>query len=206
MSHWLNVDDVGFIDSLIEKTKREYSINSSRVYVAGISNGAMMTYYIGSKLSHKIAAIAPVCGTIGGTPNDFQPVWLPPKPTDPLPIIIFNGLHDNIVKYEGGKADYVQDSVWASTKLSVNESVEFWVEHNNCDKAPIIDVSESGNITKRTYANGANGSEVILYTVENGGHWWFGGPKMPDSPNYDPYKEISATDLIWDFFEKHPKQ
>jgi len=50
-----------------------------------------------------------------------------------------------------------------------------------------------------TYPGGKNGTEVVLCTIVNGEHWWPGSDK-------DPYREISATDVIWDFFENHPKQ
>ena len=86
--------------------------------------------------------------------------------------------------------------------FSVNESVSFWVEHNQCDSTPKIEISESGNIIKKTYANGSGGSEVVVYTVVDGVHGWFGAPDLP----YKYPCEISATDLIWEFFESHPKQ
>lgn len=42
------------------------------------------------------------------------------------------------------------------------------------------------------------GTEVVLCTLINGEHWWPGSEK-------DPYKEISASELIWEFFKTHPK-
>jgi polyhydroxybutyrate depolymerase len=196
----LNIDDVGFIDSIIERMQKEYSINSSRIYIAGFSNGAMLTYYAGAKLSHKIAAIAPVAGTIGGSPNAFRPIWTIPKPMDSVSAIIFHGFNDKIFLYEGGTIN----PPWGVHKISVNDSVKFWVDHNDCNSTPKINISENGNVTSRTYVNGTNGSEVVLYTVLNGEHWWFGG-SWEEGEDYDSIQEISATDLIWEFFEKHPK-
>ena len=46
-------------------------------------------------------------------------------------------------------------------------------------------------------------SEVILYTVEGGGHTWPGrDPRLPLLGKST--RDISANDLIWDFFQKHP--
>jgi poly(3-hydroxybutyrate) depolymerase len=94
--------------------------------------------------------------------------------------------------------------------LSVNESVSFWVEHNNCNHIPKIETSASGNIIKQTYANGTNGLEVLFYKTIDGDHWWpgnaFTDPTNTSAWLVDTIQEISATDLIWEFFEKHSKE
>jgi len=43
---------------------RDYNIDPKRVYVTGISNGAIMSYRLACELSSKITAIAPVDGNI----------------------------------------------------------------------------------------------------------------------------------------------
>jgi polyhydroxybutyrate depolymerase len=187
-----NVDDVGFIRTLIETLQTTLEIDSSRIYITGLSNGAMMTYRLGAELSDIVAAIAPVAGTIGGIWTG-HPLYIIPEPEHPLPVIVFHGMNDSAVPYNGGG--------WHSC-ISVNDSVSFWVENNQCDPNPQINISESGNIIKRTYAKGSLGTEVILYTVVDGVHGWFGAPDWP----YEYPCEISCTDLIWEFFEAHPKQ
>ncbi len=195
------VDDVGFIRDLIEKMKQTYKINSSRIYITGLSDGAAMTYSIGAYLSDTVAAIAPVAGIIGGCfsleNDDYYQI---PDPTDPVSVIIFHGINDSLVAYEGGGVYNMS---------SVNESVSFWVEHNGCDPIPDVDLSDSGRIEIKKYFNGDEGTEVYLYSTIGGEHWWPGN-NIEYNENYpwlyDPHKEISATDLIWDFFESHPKQ
>ena len=185
------VDDIGFIRALIDKMKQEYAINTSRIYATGMSAGAMMTYSIGAYFSDVVAAIAPVAGTIGssGGLNPNGTISYIPTPKNPVSVISFHGTKDGSLPYEGG-----------SYFPSVNESIAFWVEHNGCDPTPEIYTSESGKIIRRTYTNGKNGTEVILYTTIGGDHWW------PGCPGWDLNMEISATDLIWKFFEAHPKQ
>jgi polyhydroxybutyrate depolymerase len=56
------VDDVAFIRALIDKLEHDYPVDPKRVYIAGISNGAMMSYRLACELSDKIAAITPVEG------------------------------------------------------------------------------------------------------------------------------------------------
>ncbi len=185
-----DIDDGKFLHILIEKFQIEYNINSSRIHVCGLSGGASMTYKFGALYSDVIAGIASIAGTIGVIMNGET--YIISDPIGSLSVIIFHGTDDALVPYDGG---WCQGLIWKS----VNESVSFWVEHNNCNPSPEIETSESGNIIKRKYADGTDGSEVVLYTVVNGGHEWFGSPFYPPC-------EISATDLMWDFFEQHPKQ
>ncbi len=63
-AHRENINDVGFISALIDSMIKDYNINPKRVYVTGISNGAIMSYRLACELSHKITAIAPVDGNI----------------------------------------------------------------------------------------------------------------------------------------------
>lgn len=198
-----NVNDVEFIENLIGHLQTKLNVNSSRIFITGVSGGAMMTYRLGAELSDSIAAIAPIAGAIGGKwlmpePDDSLSPYIIPEPTYPLPVIVFHGMQDTAVPYEGGWVKVLaisSDELWTYS-ISVNESVSFWVEYNNCELIPQINVSESGRIITRTYTNGSDSSEVVLITYVDGGHEWFKSP---------PH-EMSATDLMWEFFEQHPKQ
>jgi len=202
-NHWniSNIDDVGFIRTLIDHLKNTLKVDSSRIYITGLSGGAMMTYQLGSELSDVVAAIAPVAGVSGGTnyapePDDSIPVYVVPKPLNPVPIMILYGMND--ISYNGGWFNFLSFGPYQSWGylLSAEESVLLWVEYNNCDPIPEISESEDGRIITKSYLNGKNGSEVVFVTYLDGGHEWFKSP---------PY-EISATDLMWEFFEQHPKQ
>lgn len=199
-----NIDDVGFIRTLIEELVDEYSINTSMIYVTGMSNGAIMAYRLGAELSDIFAAIGPVVGSIGGKATEDSPLWVIPDPDYPVSVIAFNGILDHRVPYNGGcpTANYTNG---AYSYLSVNESIAFWVFHNNCLPIPETNVSESGNIIVDTYRNVDNGTKVVLYTIANGGHAWPGGRKGTRHGD-EPTQEISATDIIWEFFKTHPKQ
>ncbi|HEX9976401.1 MAG TPA: PHB depolymerase family esterase, partial [Dehalococcoidales bacterium] len=58
------IDDVGFISTLIDHLSQKHKIDNQRIYATGISNGAMMSYRLACELSNKIAAVAPVCGAM----------------------------------------------------------------------------------------------------------------------------------------------
>jgi polyhydroxybutyrate depolymerase len=179
-----NIDDVGFIRSLYEHIEQGYSINPNMVYATGISNGGIMAYLVGAELSDIFAAIAPVAAQIGGQATIDDELWQIPQPDNPVSVIAFNGMNS-----------------WMST----NESISFWVEHNGCNTTPERNISESGNIIIDTYHGGINNTEVKLVTIVDGTHSWPGGKKgWLGGP--EPTQEISATDMIWDFFKEHPKQ
>ncbi|KYK22634.1 hypothetical protein AYK25_02425 [Thermoplasmatales archaeon SM1-50] len=198
-----NVDDVGFIRSLYEHIKNEYSINPKMVYATGISNGGILAYRVGAELSDIFAAIAPVAAQIGGQATIDDEIWQIPEPNNPVSVIAFNGMNDTRVPYDGGRPQVGNAHVYSW--MSTNESILFWVEHNECNTTPERNISESGNIIIDTYHDGLNNTEVKLVTIVDGTHSWPGGKKgWQGGP--EPTQEISATDMIWDFFKEHTKQ
>jgi polyhydroxybutyrate depolymerase len=174
-----STDDVGFINELINRLEQKYNIDPNRIYVAGFSNGAMMADLLGAELSERIAAIAPVAGSIGAVMNNILECI--PEPLQPVSVIVFHGTADTSVPYEGDRY------------LSVAESVAFWVRHDGCSTNPQNETGSDGNVIKSVYTDGTNGTEVVLYTLIGYGHVW-------------PATPINATDIIWDFFISHPKQ
>lgn len=189
-----NIDDIGFIRALIEKVQQTLKIDPNMIYITGHSNGGMMSYRLGSELSDVVAAIAPVAGSIGGKANEDSEEWIIAEPSFPVSVIAIHGLLDESVAYNGGHGD---NAGGTREDISVNDSINFWVHHNNCNTVP--ETQEIGNITIDTYKEGNSGTEVVLYTINNGGHYWPGSDK-------DPYQEISVAEVIWDFFKNHPKQ
>jgi polyhydroxybutyrate depolymerase len=193
-AHERGVDDVAFIRALLDQLERTYSIDPRRIYATGMSNGAMMAYRIGCQLDDRLAAIAPVAGAFNETAC---------APSSPLPVIIFHGTADQHVPYEGGVGPA---SLYPREDRPVRDAVSFWVAHNGCSTTPVSETSDSGNIFTESYRGGADGAEVVLYTVRGGGHAWPGAP-APGNPMGDvPTQEISASELIWEFFARHPKR
>ncbi len=86
-----NIDDVGFISALIDKLADQLNIDLNRVYVIGMSNGAIMSFRLACELSDKIAAIAPVCGSM---PENFSAVYTAQRT---MPVMMINGIDDPLV-------------------------------------------------------------------------------------------------------------
>ena len=197
-----NIDDIGFIRELIEHLQEKYQINPNMIYATGLSNGGIMSYYLGAELSDIFAAIAPVAAQIGGQATLQEKLWRIPEPNYPVSVIAFNGMNDSRVPYDGGQS--IDNDTAVYSWMSTNESIQFWVNQNQCHSIPQRNISSSGNIIIDTYSSGKNNTEVQLVTIVNGTHCWPGGQKGWKN-GAEPTKEISATDIIWDFFENHPK-
>jgi poly(3-hydroxybutyrate) depolymerase len=83
------------IDFLIEWTKQNYRIDNARIYILGMSMGGSGTWICGSRLNHKIAAMAPMCG---GSYIDLG--WTNPCALKKMPIWAFHGVKDEDVKVD----------------------------------------------------------------------------------------------------------
>jgi len=188
-----NVNDVQFIRAMLKKLERQFNIDPLKIYATGISNGGKLAYRLACELSDEIAAIAPVAGSLD----------LPDcRPRHPVSVVIFHGTADENLLYEGGVPKKIYDN-HPRVDSPVSYAVSFWVKHNGCSNIPQRE--EKGNILHEVYSEGRDASEVELYTIKGGTHSWPGGVKWAkDAP--EPTKEISATDVMWDFFIRHPKK
>jgi polyhydroxybutyrate depolymerase len=200
-----NVDDVGFISDLIDNLSKELNIDSKKVFVTGMSNGAIMAHRLGCELSSRIAAIAPVAGNISVI---MAPKW---NPSRGMPALIINVTEDPLVPWAGGQVHFGQIS--RGEVLSVADTVKFWVTKDQCSASPqIIQLPGNGSqdgtsVRTETYSGGRDNSEVVLYAVEGGGHTWPGGIQyLPQALIGKTSKQFNATDVIWQFFKEHPEK
>jgi polyhydroxybutyrate depolymerase len=177
------IDDVGFIRALIEKLEAGYSIDRRRIFVTGISNGAMMSFRLGCEMSDTFAAIAPVEGAQN----------LPCHPSNPVSVIVFHGTDDHLVPYDGGATPFQIGPRRSDTPVS--DTVAFWVNRDHC--SPTASTQESPSLHVSIYSGCADQTGVSLYAIQGGHHIW---PGVKYSGN-----EIPATTIMWDFFMRHPK-
>lgn len=189
------VDDVAFVKALLEDLTRYFMVDSKRIYATGISNGALMCYRLAQQLSERIAAIGPVSGQ--RAVDEFFP-----KPKRAVPIIHFHGKADSYAPFEGGTP---KRSNFKSGFKPVVQALETWVAHNGCPTKP-AQTKRVGNAVKTTYRPCRNGADVVLWTLEDGGHSWPGGKMSPAEVKAkmgNINKDIAASEVMWDFFKEH---
>ncbi len=184
------VDDVGFTEADLTDVQLFFEVDPHRIYSTGLSNGAIMSYRLACELSHRLAAIAAVSG-----PLEF----LRCNPERPVPILHIHGTADQNAPYDGGTGSH---SITRTNFNSVPDTIRRWVAFNKCE--PIPATERKGRLRIDTYHPGPGGAEVVLITIEGGGHVWPGGDGL--LPRFVVGQDVSglnADDAIWEFFQKH---
>lgn len=199
------IDDVAFMDALIDELLRRYPIDERRIYATGMSNGGMMCYRLASELSERILAIAPVAGCMA------QPTCHPRRPVS---VLHFHGTQDDIVPIAGGRGPRSRPGVeyrsltdtlenWAAANKCAGELRRRWVLGQSGEGSAAPPEGEDVAIELLEYSPGREGSRVAAYVIHGGGHTWPG--------RVSPYPQLgrnvphwSANSRIWEFFAQCP--
>ena len=194
------VDDIGFFNAMLDDLISRFTVDPRRIYVVGFSNGAAMSFRIAAELSERIAAIAPVSGTL----------WVEsPTFNRPVPMIYITGKADPLNLINGGVPKLAtggSDKVRSKPKPPVRDSILKWSKALGCPITPRDTFDENG-VRTEIYGPGNDGAEVVYITVDGLGHTWAGGKSLlPEFLVGKLSDRINATDVIWRFFIKHPKK
>lgn len=187
----LGVNDINFLSNLIDSLSASYQINPNKIYSTGMSNGGFMSHTLACELSHKIAAIASVTGSIFSTQYGSNC-----HPIRPVPVMQISGTADATVPYAGNTSQ---------SMMPIDSVVKYWVLKNNCNQTPVFssvpNISTVDGCTAEhyVYTNGNLGSSVELYKIINGEHTWPGFSYGGVGTNLD----INASVEIWRFFSKY---
>ena len=181
----LEVCDLSFIERLIDYSIEDLNIDKNRVYVSGFSNGAFMVYTLACFLSNKVAAFAPVSGSM--SPDDYQIC----NPQRPIPVIHIHGTSDDSIPIQGN--DYVTPLQQVSSYLS---------SLNNCSQNSIIngeDTNEDGYAWYSEISSNCNQGVIVNFTyLDNFGHSW---------PSTESGKgggaDIDGASFIWEFLSTY---
>lgn len=179
-----DVDDSGFLSSLVDELTASYEIDPKRVFFIGHSNGGFMSYRMACDHADKVAAIVSLAGGMLTDPADCTA-------SEPVSVLQVHGTDDATIAYEGGE-------IGGATFPGAAESVLEWVKRDGCAEAPIdgglLDIESmlDGEETKVTRYEGCEaGSEVELWTIDQGKHI----PQL--SPEFAP--------KVIEFLLTHPK-
>jgi polyhydroxybutyrate depolymerase len=190
------IDDVAFFRALLDDLPGVLRLDPGAIYLAGMSNGAHMSYRLGAAMADRFAAIACVAGPMA--------IELETAPARPISVLHIHGSDDEFAPFEGGRG---AKSLYGISLPSVPDSVMAWVRVNRCPPTPREEVlpdsaGDGTHIVRWTYAPGAEGSEVILIKIEGGGHTWPGRPPLPLTLGKST-TNLNANDEIWSFFCRH---
>tara|TARA_B100001121_G_scaffold143243_1_gene125294 strand:- start:58 stop:921 length:864 start_codon:yes stop_codon:yes gene_type:complete len=167
-----NIDDIGFIENLIDQLLIDYPvIDNKRVYAAGYSNGGFMSYYLACN-SKKFAAIGSVAGTM--LDDSYQSC----DAQFPTPMINIHSTDDFDVPYDGN-----------SYYPSIPDVVDWWKNFNDTPNEDVL-TNQDGSIEQYIYYNDAGDRYVEHIKIIGGGHYW------DDKLNYNG---TNTSGLIWGF-------
>ncbi|MBX3081447.1 MAG: hypothetical protein KF716_07400 [Anaerolineae bacterium] len=184
-----DADDVQFFRDLISYMQTNYCIDPARLYVNGISNGGAMTVRLACALNDQLAAVATVAAAVVRTQ-----VCTPPAP---IPLMEFHGTKDTFVPYDQPRGLFPPVKEWTHD----------WAVANGCDATPLT-LPTQGEVSGEEYQHCTNNANVILYTIEGGGHTWPGTKAhllVEQTLGYTT-QDIDATATMWQFFVAHPRQ
>ncbi len=190
-------DDVGFAEAMLEALDERLCLNRDRVFIAGLSNGAMMAHRLACQMPERFAAAVLVIGRpfIG-----YNCAALGQK----LSLLQIWGTEDTIVPGTGA------ESVDGYRYISVDDLEERWagVAAQSCDsgKRPYDPGVTNLNTTCTQRGNCQTGAEVLQCALEMGHQW-------PSSDPDDPSVAISPpeagdrfmNDVIWAFFDRNAR-
>jgi len=180
-------DDVAFTIALIDELSIQYLIDPHQIYAAGFSNGGFLLHRLACEIPDRFAGIAAISAVMA------EEIALTCDPLRSVPILMMHGTSDLDLPWRG-----------KPELLSVPETLETWLEINQCQSSPQIETwdkipDDGTSIRRETYH--CQGQPVVFYSIEGGGHRWPGGSFWQYWLSGFATQELEANRIIWEFFE-----
>lgn len=200
----LGLNDVSFLNDLVDTLMTELNINSDKRYLCGGSNGGFMTQRVACQGSSKFSAFASVISQLSDS------LGVQCFPSEEINMLLMCSTDDNWVPYNGGQMGPLSAGGWIT---SVDSTISFWLNHNGIANTPTIqtlpdlDPGDNGVIDHYTYPLTSNNTEVTLYRANGAGHTVPGQlPNWTQIPLLGYVnRDVDGAAKIWEFFKKHCK-
>lgn len=196
------IDDVKFIRAMIDEIEKNYSIDRSRIYSTGISNGGFFSNRLAAEASDLVAAVAPVVGSMAPAIGaNFNPKY-------PVSVLIVQGDADPLVPIAGGDIGLGRKK--RGKGMATADVLALYLRRNGNANTPAIttldaDPSDGTTVEVSKYPDGPDGAKTQYYLVKNGGHNWPGTPLyLPEMIIGKASQDFSANETIWEFFKSCP--
>jgi poly(3-hydroxybutyrate) depolymerase len=185
-------DDVAFINQVLDHIGTKYSVDSSRIYALGLSEGGFMSLRLGCALGDRLAAV----GAVGAA----MPKTMICLPSRPVAAVMINGTSDPVVPYGGGTEKNLELST-----LSAEDSAKAWAKIDRCSEKPEkskLSPHEKGGMETKvdTYTGCQENAQVTLYSVKGAGNTWPGGEQYePENTVGKTSRDLNANEVVWNF-------
>jgi polyhydroxybutyrate depolymerase len=189
--HPAPADDIAFFNQMLDQLGSKFSVDSSRIYALGLSEGGFMSLRLGCALSDRIAAV----GAVGAA----MPKTMICLPSRPVPVVMINGTSDPVVPYGGGTEHNLDFAT-----ISVEDSAKAWSKIDRCAEKPEhskLSGGKNGTETKvETYAGCQQDSAVVSYSLKGDGNTWPGGMQYQVEKQVGKTSsDFSANEVLWNF-------
>jgi polyhydroxybutyrate depolymerase len=180
------VDDVAYLNAVIDDVEQQYNVDPKRIYVLGHSNGSFMAHRLACEGPERFAAIVALNGAQWSDPDRCTPAA-------PVNVLVAHGDADDVNLYDGGAV-----SPNGVSYPSPAQTVATWIEKNGCTGALVDgsrkDLSDALDGAETATADAAecpNGGAVSFWTIQGGAH----------IPNLGE----AWSDEVWKYMAAHPK-
>ncbi|MGK0385100.1 MAG: polyhydroxybutyrate depolymerase [Bacteroidia bacterium] len=182
------VNDVAYLQNLNTYFQDIYSLDDSKVFCTGMSNGGDLSYMLACEASETFRAVAPISGMV------LQDIMDDCNPSDEVSILEIHGTNDNITRYNGDPNNNDGWGAYPSMALTMSfYNNLFGLTLQNSGNFPNTNTNDGSIVSYEKYGANQSCTEVWLYTVNNGGHDWPGAWGNMD---------IEASREAWDFFDQ----
>lgn len=187
-----DLDDVGFVEAVVDEVAATVPIDPQRVFAAGMSNGGILAYRLACE-SDRFAAIGVVAGTL----------LTECAPPGPVSVRHIHGALDESIPPDGSPGGGTQ----RIDGPPLADVLAFWREIDGCGE-PVTGTWNEPEVVAVTAGDCADGTEVDYLEISDAGHQWPGAPssEIRDELGGDPPSQrLDATAELAAFFASHPR-
>jgi polyhydroxybutyrate depolymerase len=174
------VDDVAYLEALVDDAKQNFHIDDKRVFFVGHSNGAFMSHRMACDAADQVAGIVALAGDVWKDPSHCNP-------STPVAVLQVHGTVDTMVPYDG-----------STLEPSAPQSVATWAQKNGCG-SELVDAQQSLDLDEvvagaetRIDRHACTRGAAELWTMQGVGH----------VPNF---RQPDWGNTVLDWLMAHPK-
>jgi polyhydroxybutyrate depolymerase len=193
------VDDIAYLNDLLDDIESRVNVDTDRVYFTGLSNGAAMSYAAACEMSDRVAAIVPVGGAMQWTTTNAC------EPDRPVPVMHIHGTEDPAWKYGGDASDAVDDQ-GDTEHVSVERTLAEWEAINGCgsevrsEDLPNPNVVDGSKTTRMEWR--PCDAPLVHMKIVGGGHTWPNGHQYFSRGRIGPTSRDWGNEVIWEFMSQ----
>jgi polyhydroxybutyrate depolymerase len=188
------IDDVGYLVALLDSAAKRTRLDIRRVYVAGHSNGAGMSYRFASEHPERVAAVGVMAGHLFSQARQTLPT--------PVPLLQIIGDQDPLLPMDGGRVKL--GSATATLEPALASPMRWASMLGIHDSARIV---RDDSVTVRQWGDASSNAVVMSYVVKGHGHGWLwpNADRLPESVIGPRRESLNATETMWAFFAGHAR-